>query len=111
MVFQAEEALKFFQEIDNSDEKLYQSSLYQKGISKSLEQMGEMLANGRVSEELKVRYPFIPWRAIKDYRNLGVHEYDRIDWSEVTALLKNELRQNIDDLLFIIHQESKEAEK
>ena len=42
-----------FQSIDNSEECLFNDSLYQKGISKSLEQMGEMLSVGRISEELQ----------------------------------------------------------
>ncbi|MFK4899260.1 MULTISPECIES: DUF86 domain-containing protein [Lactococcus] len=105
MVYHAEEALEFFSQIDNSEERLFNDSLYQKGISKSLEQMGEMLAVGRISEELQERYNYIPWRAIKGYRNMGVHEYDRIDWSEVSALLKSELRGNIADLQMIIRKE------
>ena len=105
MVYHAEEALEFFSQIDNSEERLFNDSLYQKGISKSLEQMGEMLAVGRISEELQERYNYIPWRAIKGYRNMGVHEYDRIDWSEVSALLKSELRGNIADLQMIIQKE------
>ena len=105
MVYHAEEALEFFSQIDNSEERLFNDSLYQKGISKSLEQMGEMLAVGRISEELQERYNYIPWRAIKGYRNMGVHEYDRIDWSEVSALLKSELRGNIADLQMIIEKE------
>lgn len=36
---------------------------------------------------------------------MGVHEYDRIDWSEVSALLKSELRGNIADLQMIIQKE------
>lgn len=56
MVYHAEEALEFFSQIDNSEERLFNDSLYQKGISKSLEQMGEMLAVGRISEELQERY-------------------------------------------------------
>lgn len=107
MVYHAEEALEFFSQIDNSEERLFQDSLYQKGISKSLEQMGEMLAVGRISEELQERYNYIPWRAIKGYRNMGVHEYDRIDWSEVSALLKMELKGNIADLQMIIQKERK----
>ena len=38
---------------------------------------------------------------------MGVHEYDRIDWSEVSALLKMELKGNIADLQMIIQKERK----
>lgn len=109
MVHHAEEALEFFKQIDNSELALSQSSLYQKAISKSLEQMGEMLAAGRLSEELKEKYSFIPWRAIKGYRNMGVHEYNNIDWGEVSVLLKNELQQNINQFLDIIREEKKQS--
>lgn len=105
MVYHAEEALEFFSQIDNSEERLFKNTLYQKGISKSLEQIGEMLIAGRLSEELQERYNYIPWRAIKGYRNMGVHEYDRVDWSEVVTLLKSELRGNIADLQQIIQKE------
>lgn len=60
--------------------------------------MFSSISIGRISQELQERYNYIPWRAIKGYRNMGVQEYDRIDWGEVSALLKSELRGNIVDL-------------
>jgi uncharacterized protein with HEPN domain len=63
-----------------------------------MNRMFSSISIGRISQELQERYNYIPWRAIKGYRNMGVQEYDRIDWGEVSALLKSELRGNIVDL-------------
>jgi uncharacterized protein with HEPN domain len=40
-------------------------------------------AVGRLSEQLRSRYPGIPWSDVRGLRNIVVHNYFGIDWAEV----------------------------
>ncbi len=51
-----------------------------------LQTIGE--AANQLPEEMKERYPEIPWRDIVDFRNLLAHRYWRIDISVVWAILE-----------------------
>ena len=51
-----------------------------------LQTIGE--AANKLPEEMKRRYPEIPWRDIVDFRNLLAHRYWRIDISVVWAILE-----------------------
>lgn len=51
-----------------------------------LQTIGEAANN--LPEEIKARYPEIPWRDIVDFRNLLAHRYWRIDLSIVWAILE-----------------------
>jgi len=42
--------------------------------------IGEAVAH--LSQELRERYPGIPWTDIKAFRNIIVHDYFGIDWGE-----------------------------
>ena len=48
----------------------------QDAILHNLQLLGESVR--RVSEELKQRYPEVPWREIAAFRNVVVHEYMRV---------------------------------
>ena len=53
-----------------------------------LQTIGE--AVNQLPEEMKVKYPEIPWRDIVDFRNLLAHRYWRIDFNVVWAILEPE---------------------
>jgi len=58
--------------------------------------IGEMI--DRLSIEVKNTYPNIPWREIKDFRNLVSHNYFGVDAEEIWDIIVNhlpELRKNI----------------
>lgn len=40
-------------------------------------------AASRLSDDLKARYPEIPWREIYGFRNVAAHGYLRLDWMRV----------------------------
>jgi len=59
-------------------------------------------AVSRLSPELRGRYPAIPWTDIKGFRNIVVHNYFGIDWSEVWRAATRDvpaLRQQIAEIL------------
>ncbi|HEX2866049.1 MAG TPA: DUF86 domain-containing protein [Ignavibacteriales bacterium] len=67
-----------------------------------LQTIGE--AAGKLSENLKQKYPSIPWRDIISMRNFIVHQYFGVDleeiWNTVThdiPVLKNNLNQVLKD--------------
>jgi len=42
-------------------------------VVRSLEVIGE--ASHHVPESIKAKYPKVPWRKMKDFRNILIHEY------------------------------------
>ena len=58
-------------------------------LARLLEIMGE--AAGRVTRELRGRYPEIPWRDIGDTRNRVIHQYFDVDMEIVEAIVRNDL--------------------
>lgn len=66
----------------------------------ALTEIGE--AANHVSEELKDRYPSLPWNDTRAFRNFAVHQYFAIEWGIVwsTATVNvSELRQQIEAVL------------
>ncbi|MDP1653230.1 MAG: DUF86 domain-containing protein [Rhodocyclaceae bacterium] len=46
-------------------------------VIREFEIVGE--AVGKLPESIKARYPDVPWREIKDFRNILIHEYFGVD--------------------------------
>lgn len=56
---------------------LIQNKLLLSAIERQVEIIGE--AANHLSEEIKQKYPSVPWKKIVGFRNLISHEYFRID--------------------------------
>ncbi|MDJ1175612.1 HepT-like ribonuclease domain-containing protein [Roseofilum capinflatum] len=69
-------------ELENNDEKL-SAILYQITI------IGE--ATKRLSQEVRQKYPQIPWREMAGMRDVIVHEYDRLDFEIIWDIVANRL--------------------
>lgn len=68
---------------------------YQYACNMCIMQIGELAS--RLSDEIKMQYPNIPWRVIKAMRNLFAHDYERVDNEMVWSTLKEnipELKEN-----------------
>lgn len=65
-----------------------------------IEIIGE--AAGRVSAELKLAHPEIPWRLIVDQRNVLIHAYDEIDDERIWRLTEQDIPRLIEDLTSLI---------
>ena len=81
----------------STDPEIYQDALY-----RNLATIGE--SADELPEWLQEQYPHIPWRNIKDFRNVLVHNYlgDDIDRKIVDDVVINklpELRKAADDML------------
>ena len=60
---------------------------------------------GKISDELKQRYPDIDWKQIKGFRNRVVHDYVNIDTFMVFDIIKKDLELLKNSLLKIIPSE------
>jgi uncharacterized protein with HEPN domain len=60
---------------------LSESEMVRSSILQKLTVIGE--AASKVSEDLRSRYPAVPWRKIVAFRNVVVHGYFGIDWDIV----------------------------
>jgi uncharacterized protein with HEPN domain len=64
-----------------------------------LEVIGEAVKY--ISNELKDKYPFIPWKKIAGTRDVIIHAYFNVDWNLVWDILKKdilELKENIKNI-------------
>jgi uncharacterized protein with HEPN domain len=65
--------------VSNVEEKTFeQSDLIQSAVLQKLMVLGE--AAGRVSLEVRARWPALPWRSVIGFRNIAIHAYFEIDW-------------------------------
>jgi hypothetical protein len=55
-----------------------------------------------IPDDILKKYPVIPWREIKDMRNIIAHEYPGIDWSLLWGVIENrlaELEETLQEML------------
>jgi len=76
--------------VDNLDfEHFHKDRMRFAAVIREFEVIGE--AVGKLPEELKAQYPDVPWRDIKDFRNLLIHEYFGVDLRIVWNAAKQDL--------------------
>ncbi len=67
---------------ENSDEK-------QAAVARYFEILGE--AASKISEDLKKAHPDIPWRIATGLRNILIHDYVKVDYSELWKTAKEDI--------------------
>ena len=72
-----------------SFEKISDNFFYYDSLVRNLEIIGE--ASHHIPESFKKNYPKIPWRQMKDVRNVLIHEYYKIDLDILYRIAKNRL--------------------
>lgn len=65
------------------------SDLLQSAVIRQFEIIGE--AGSKISPATQTAHPDIPWRSIKAFRNLLIHEYFKVDAAEVWTTILNDL--------------------
>src|SRR5260370_11513991 len=74
--------------IAGADFEMFQKSeMLRSAVVQKLSIIGEAAA--RVSEEVRARYPQVPWPQIIAFRNILVHAYFGIDWDLVWRAARN----------------------
>ncbi|MGT2722335.1 HepT-like ribonuclease domain-containing protein [Streptococcus porcinus] len=71
-------------------------------LAMNLGQIGEQLDSSKLSEELREQYSDIPWRKIKDFRNLAYHNYGAIRIQVLLRIIENELPILLDQLSSVL---------
>jgi uncharacterized protein with HEPN domain len=74
---------------EGSFESFCEDMLFQDACCMCVLQIGELA--GVLSDEAKNQYPSIPWRIIKDTRNVYVHAYGSIDPEIVWKSLNDDI--------------------
>ena len=69
----------------------------------NISQIGELVKN--ISDSLKIKYPNIEWRVLKDVRNKLIHDYEGIQYRLVWNIAKNDLPKLKEDLEKILNEE------
>jgi len=72
-------------------------------VVRNFEIIGE--ASNNLPDEIKNKYPEIPWRKMYGLRNLVSHEYLGIDYEMIWEIAKKNLPENIEDFRKIIDKE------
>src|SRR3989338_7014805 len=89
--------LKFFLE------ELIKDELKIDAIVRNFEIIGE--ASSNVPQEISVKYPFVEWRKIADFRNVLAHEYFGINYKIMWDIIKNKLPALQKDIQTILKKE------
>ena len=92
---------RWLQEISNEREKFDASSSHRIALALCVLQIGELV--GILSDDFKTAYPEMPWKDIKQMRNIVAHKYGSFDFDilwevvsedipELSAFCENHLR-------------------
>ena len=87
---------------DAPEEQFLWDDLVQAAVLQKTIVIGEAAA--RISPELKVKYPNVPWSDIIGFRNIAVHAYFSVDWSIVWVTTQQDapqLREQIVEILAV----------
>ena len=88
--------------IQSLDEKTFlQAQLYQDAVVRNLEVIGE--AAGHLPDELRTRYPDVPWRRMRGFRNIAIHAYFAVDYANVWHIAKQPLPGLLPQIQQILH--------
>lgn len=89
-----EDMLIAIQKIENYTQtygiaSLAQEGIYYDAVLRNIEIIGE--ASKKIPENIKTKYPSIPWKEIYGLRNIISHAYFGIDISEIEYIIMNDL--------------------
>ncbi len=101
MIEAAAAATTFVRDVDET--AFAASDLIQSAVLQKLLVIGE--AAGRVSPEIRARWPGVPWRSVTGFRNIAVHTYFEVDWSIVWRIATTALRELQEQLTMLLKAE------
>ena len=70
-------------------EEFLRNRLVHSAVVRQFEIIGE--AAGSLSEETQKQYSKVPWRIMKNFRNVLIHQYFGVDYNEVYTVIESEL--------------------
>jgi len=83
----------------------YNDEMMQEAVIRKIEIIGE--ASNRISEDLKNRFPDLPWKKMKAMRNIMIHMYDELELEIVWDTANNDisrLRNRLKEIIPLIEE-------
>lgn len=90
---------------DLSYKEFQESKITVDAVIRNLEVIGE--AANRIPDNVKEKYPDLPWKQMYALRNFVIHEYFGIDYENIWKIISTNMKQNIKDPERVIEAESK----
>ena len=84
-------------------ERFKKNYLVVDAVIRNFEILGE--AAKHIPEEVRTKYPEIPWKKMYDLRSIITHEYFGIDYEIIWEIAKSDLPKNQADLLKVFEKE------
>ena len=85
---------------DASFEEFVYDEKLKRALCMTVINIGELIKN--VNEDIRIKYPAIPWKAIAGMRDLAAHKYQTLRMEEVFKTVKDdfpELRIELENIL------------
>lgn len=77
--------------------------LLRSGVLNKLANIGE--GARALGEELRERYPHVPWSQVVAFRNMAVHEYFGVEWANVWHIAHEDLPALREQVLAVLRSE------
>lgn len=74
---------------DYTFEKFMEDKKTINAVTRSFEIIGEAVSN--LPDELKSKYNYVPWKDIKNFRNIIIHQYWSVDYEAEWSIIKTKL--------------------
>ena len=95
---------RIFEYVEGMDfKKFKQSYMVVDAVVRNFVIIGE--ASKNIPDQVKEKYPKIPWKKMYGLRNLISHEYFGVDYEMIWEIITSDLPQNIKDIDVILKSE------
>lgn len=84
----------------NGKDVFVQETMIQDAVIRNFEIMGE--ATKRLSNELRITYPNVPWQQVAGFRDVLIHDYLKVDLNRVWGVIELNLPQLKADIEVIL---------
>ena len=89
-----------------NSEQLLNDEFSQWAVTTPLYNIGEQVY--MLTDELKKKYPELPWNVVSGLRHRLVHDYDGINWSIIVEVVFEDMEPFVNEIRKILRELSKE---
>lgn len=85
---------------DSTPEQFKQNEMLMRAVSMTVINIGELVKN--LSDETRLAYPEIPWKAIAGFRDIAAHKYQTLRMDDVYETVATDfptLKKQIEEIL------------